>query len=109
MISEFYKNCSNVPNTLILIRTEFDKIVGGFTPLCWRQYPSNNIQLEDPECQSFIFSLTEKDKFVHLNSEYATYYLHSSPGPRFGKNGYADLWLCNKANLSNLSYVFGFM
>ena len=35
-VAKFYNKCSNIPNTLILIKTEFNKIIGGFTPLCWK-------------------------------------------------------------------------
>lgn len=37
-IEKFYEKCSNIPHTLILIKTDFDKIIGGYTPLIWKNY-----------------------------------------------------------------------
>ena len=34
-LEEFHKRCNFTPNTLILIKTEFGKKIGGFTPLAW--------------------------------------------------------------------------
>ena len=33
--SQFHAKCDNIPHTLTLIRTEFDKIIAGYTPLTW--------------------------------------------------------------------------
>jgi len=77
--------------------------------LPWKKYEASSYQLNDPSRESFLFSISEQDKLTLESPEYVTYYLDSSPGPRFGKNGYADLWICNKANTSNLSYIFGYM
>lgn len=35
-IKEFYKKCSDIKNTLIMIKTEFGKVIGGFTPSVWK-------------------------------------------------------------------------
>ena len=32
---KFHEKCDNIPNTMLLVRTEFDKVIGGFTPLAW--------------------------------------------------------------------------
>lgn len=95
-MEKFYENCSNIPNTLILIKTEFNKVIGGFTPLIWKKYEGViKNRLEDPSLQSFIFSVTEKEKLPLTEKENATYYLSYAPGPRFGKEGCADLWICD--------------
>lgn len=33
--SEFHKHCDGVQNTLLIAKTEFDKVIGGFTPNKW--------------------------------------------------------------------------
>lgn len=37
-MEKFYEKCSNIHNTLIVMKTEFDKIIGGYTPLTWKKY-----------------------------------------------------------------------
>jgi hypothetical protein len=36
-IENFYQLCSNSSNTLILAKTEYNKIIGGFTKIPWRR------------------------------------------------------------------------
>jgi hypothetical protein len=31
----FHKLCDKIPDTLVLLETEFNKKIGGFTPLLW--------------------------------------------------------------------------
>jgi hypothetical protein len=31
----FHEKCDNIPHNLTIIRTEFDKIIAGYTPLTW--------------------------------------------------------------------------
>ena len=31
----FHKKCDNIPNTFTMAKTEFGRILGGFTPLTW--------------------------------------------------------------------------
>lgn len=47
-MEKFYEKCSNIPHTLILVKTEFNKIIGGYTPLIWKQYTALKTKLEDP-------------------------------------------------------------
>lgn len=62
-MASFYAKCSNIPDTLTLIRTEGNKIIGGFTPLCWKIGKKGD-NLADFSKSSFIFSLSNGDKFV---------------------------------------------
>jgi len=34
---EFHKHCDHIPHTLVLIKTNFGKIIGGYTPLKWNK------------------------------------------------------------------------
>ena len=35
--AQFHQKCDDKPNTLVIVQTEFDKIVGGFTAKSWNQ------------------------------------------------------------------------
>lgn len=35
-VKEFHKLCDGIPNTLTLVKTEFNKVIGGFTPIPWK-------------------------------------------------------------------------
>ena len=109
-MEKFYQKCSNIANTVIVMKTEFDKIIGGYTPLIWKKYEGSiKNRLEDLSLESFIFSVSEKEKLQLTEKENATYYLSYAPGPRFGKDGCADLWICDQSNTKADSYVFGNM
>ena len=51
---------------------------------------------------SFLFSLTENDKFELTNKAQAVCH-NSGSGPSFG--GGADLYICDKSNTNNNSYA----
>ena len=44
----FHLNCDNIPNTLILIRSEGLRKFGGFTPIPWKS-DENGILIQDQE------------------------------------------------------------
>lgn len=98
LVTKFYKKCSNIPNTLILIKTELNKIIGGYTPVCWKMGDKEE-NFPDPSKQSFIFSLTSADKFTLTDPSKATQYYGDNCGPRFGCiTGASDLTIKDKAN-----------
>jgi hypothetical protein len=33
----FHKICDHIPHTLVLIKTNYNKIIGGYTPLEWKK------------------------------------------------------------------------
>lgn len=43
----FYDKCSNIPNTVIIAKTENGKIIGGFTPIPWKRYDTATYQVAD--------------------------------------------------------------
>lgn len=35
-VKRFHQNCDNETDTIVFVQTEFNKIIGGFTPVPWR-------------------------------------------------------------------------
>lgn len=58
----FHQKCDNIPNTLVLVRTEFGKTIGGFTQYTWNAV--GNSLVKEAGKHSFIFSLDTKETFV---------------------------------------------
>ena len=80
----FHSKCDNIPNTLVLIKSEGNKKFGGFTPIPWK---SEGGYIQDSENKTFIFSL-DKKKIYHLNDIEKNALFHDeSCGPCFG-NGF---------------------
>ena len=48
----FHSKCDNIPNTLVLIKSEGKRRFGGFTPIPWK---SQGDYINDPEMKTFIF------------------------------------------------------
>jgi hypothetical protein len=98
-VKKFHEKCDGVGDTLTVAWTEFDKKIGGYTPLKWS---SQNGCVTDNSKESFIFSLTHNDKFTLEKPENA---IQNYPyfGPIFG--GGHDFVICDKANSSNNSAV----
>lgn len=60
-IKKFHEKCDEVANTLTVVWTEFDRKIGGFTPLKWGS-KDGQYEVDDSD-ESFMFSLSHKDKF----------------------------------------------
>ena len=88
---EFFDKCGNVPNTMLFIKTTDGERFGGFTSVIW---PTKG-QAKDTE--SFLFSLTKKEKYKIINTESALG-VDANNWISFG-NGY-DLYLYNDLNSS---------
>ena len=76
----FHSKCDNIENTLVLIKSEGFKKLGGFTPIPWK---SNGNNKDDPSSNSFIFSL-DKQKIYSLKQGWYSVYHDKSNGPSFG-------------------------
>ncbi len=98
---KFHEKCDGIPNTLTVVRTEFDKKIGGFTPLKWSN-PQKAEYAADNSKESFIFSLSNNDKFSLQKPENAILNAQGF-GPIFGGGG--DLRVCDKANSLNGNYT----
>ena len=77
---------------MVLVKTEFGKIIGGYTPIPWK---SNGRYEKDVELKTFIFSLTHGDKFKLINRDKALFF-DDNYGPIFGDR--SDLLISDKAN-----------
>ncbi len=55
---------------MILIKTEYDKIIGGYTSIAWN---SENKATADLSLSSFLFLLTNNHKMTLKNKENAIY------------------------------------
>ena len=61
----FFNNCGNKPNTMIFIKTTENLRFGGYTSQIWPTYGT----VKDEK--SFLFSLTNKEKYKIIKPEYA--------------------------------------
>ena len=74
----FHKKCNNIPNTLILYKSEGNRRFGGFTSLCWN---SEGKTILDKNC--FLFSLDKKKIYYPKNENYYEIVCKSENGPSF--------------------------
>ena len=82
----FHSKCDNIPNTLVLIKSEGQKRFGGFTPIPWK---SEEIwkYIQDSEMKTFVFSLDNKRIYNLKNEKVDSVYHEKNCGPCFG-NGW---------------------
>ena len=76
----FHLKCDNIPDTLVLIKSEDKRRFGGFTPIPWK---SEGEYIKDPEQMTFVFSLDNKKIYPLKIIEWAVYHQKDS-GPCFG-------------------------
>ena len=98
--SDFHSRCDNIENTLVLLRNEYGKTLGGYTPVKWNAASSTHAA--DPSLSSFIFSVDLKEKFVNTDED-KLMYCGSYLGPTFG--GGHDIYIADKCNSNNNSYT----
>ena len=67
----FHSKCDNIPNTLVLVKSEGNRRFGGFTPIPWKS--EKKIWLNDQDNKTFVFSLDNK-KIHHSKSGYDAVY-----------------------------------
>ena len=78
----FHLKCDNIPNTLVLIKSEGKRRFGGFTPIPWKSGWGDYIK--DPEKKTFVFSLDNKKIYYLKDIENAVSHDKGS-GPCFGR------------------------
>ena len=78
---EFHKYCDNKGPTLTLIKTNKNKIFGGFTTLDWK---SEGGDIYDKSKATFIFSLNLLKKYNMINSNKKAIKCGEKLGPTFG-------------------------
>lgn len=90
---KFHEICDNIPNTMVLVKTEFDKVIGGYTPVPWNS--SKKHWAADKSLESFIFSLDMKERFG-LNLAQFAIACNPEKGPIFGC---CDICIVDKGNI----------
>lgn len=61
--SAFHYKCDEIPNTVTLVKTEFGKIIGGFSKYSWNTVGDGQY-VKDGSRNTFLFSLSLKKKIV---------------------------------------------
>ena len=84
-ISKFQNLCHGKGPNLVVLMTNFNKIIGGFTPLVWRKSEGTYEFVCDDSGKSFIFSLSLDEKYELKKSRVALTYSIDN-GPIFGLN-----------------------
>lgn len=92
---KFHEKCNGVSNTLTVCVTQFNKKIGGFTPLSWKVSSINQEWKIDKSKESFLFSLTHNEKFI-LKDPNRAICNGSGNGPWFGDG--PDLVIKHKGN-----------
>ena len=82
-INNFHKKCDNIPNTLVLIKSEGQRRFGGFTPIPWK---SKDEYIKDLDNKTFVFSLDNKKIYSLKSVSYVAVYHNITRGPEFGSN-----------------------
>lgn len=101
----FKEKCRRITPTLVVVKTSFDKLIGGFTPLRW-DYPK--IDSHEYVCdglgKTFLFSVTLGKKYPIINKNFAICNSNSM-GPIFGAGSDLEIMdQCNK-NFNNFSGI----
>ena len=79
----FHSKCDNIPNTLVLIKSEGNRRFGGFTPIPWKS--EGDYWIKDPENKTFIFSLDNKKIYYLKDIKENAVYHYKESGPCFGE------------------------
>jgi hypothetical protein len=95
---KFHQFCDGKFPTLVLIKSNFGKIFGGYTKCKWN---SNDCWVADDSRTSFIFSINNTSRHNIKLPKYAIY-CGKAHGPIFGK-GY-DIYISNNCNVNNNSF-----
>ena len=81
----FHQCCNNINDTLILIRTEFGRTIGGYTHYKWNNERKNSSEyVDDPAKRTFLFQLDLHQIFKPISGESLIACKHYR-GPIFGK------------------------
>lgn len=95
--NNFKTKCWSVKNSLIIAKTNFGKIIGGFTPIPWENPNEPYVYVEDLAGNTFLFSCDNFEKFELKNKQYAVC-LSQAHGPIFG--GGSDFEIVDGCNLN---------
>lgn len=85
---------------MLLVKTEFDKVIGGYTPIAWNS--SKKHWAADKTLESFIFSVDMKERFS-LNLAQFAVACNPEKGPIFGC---CDICIVDKSNVEKSNAEF---
>jgi hypothetical protein len=97
--SEFHRLCDNTEDTFVLLRTEFNKTIGGYTHYKWNQVPHNSY-VNDAGKRAFLLQVDLREKMTPITQEHLIKHL-TDYGPIFG--GGFDLYISNLCNANSNS------
>ena len=101
LAQNFHATCDNVAHTFTLVKTEFGKVIGGYTPQTWNsKLPTYK---EDLSNSSFLLSLNTGKK-MNLEDPSRAIWCYSKDGPCFGRGDLKIVDMCNtkKTNYSTI-------
>ena len=105
---DFHQKCDNFKNTLIVIKSTSDNILGGFASMEWNSTSTVDSKfVHDPS--AFIFSLVNKDnkpfKALPKSTTLNGIFCDASKGPAFGERtmniGQSDLGIFSNSNINS--------
>ena len=96
--SVFHDKCDNKGPTLVVCKTSFGKIIGGFTKMPWKYPTIGGLFFIDESYSSFLFSITLGEKYPLKEGKYVICG-DKSYGPIIGN---FDLLLVDNSNKNNI-------
>ena len=78
-IAKFHQLCDNTCKTLTIFKTEFGRLIGGYTPVSWASKYGR-----DRENKSFMMNISLKQRLEHKSHGESAIYCNSQCGPSFG-------------------------
>ena len=83
--SAFHKNCDNINDTLVLVRSEFDRTIGGYSHYKWNdERKDTNGVVNDSARKAFLIQLDLHQIYKPINDEFLIT-CNVGCGPVFGK------------------------
>jgi hypothetical protein len=85
-IQKYFELCGSVQSTAIICETNKDRIIGGYTPFAHNIGSGSSAWVADSSGSSFLFSITNNDKFKLTATNNAIIQNPSKDSIRFGNN-----------------------
>ena len=82
-VKEFHRWCDGKAPTLVVVRTNYGKTLGGYTPVPWKSVGGDGEFFADQSGTSFMFSCDLKERFA-LKNKNNSIKCRSDFGPMFG-------------------------
>ncbi len=101
----FHGHCDNIPNTVTVVRTEFNRTIAAFTPQKWTG-DENWKFIADPSRSSFLLQLELREKMTLIQGkEQYAIWDHCNWGPIYGEF-VSDLLIGDKCNQNKNSFTY---